>query len=154
MSFLLQQLCQPCVSAALSRVVFFVAEYPLCDIARAHRSRPSSCRPSPVKAPPLARTLRARVHRFLFFCLHAFTHVSQSAVDELIRGEDFGFRTFTIPSPVGCFTDRSLPRGTGEGAEGEGADPKVFIPNQMWMRRFRHVGEGVKAKNGNHLTCT
>lgn len=153
MSVLLQQLCQPCVSAALSRVVFSLRSS-RCATSRG-RTGVAVFRPPIVGEGAASRVRITRARPLLFvFCLHAFTHVAQFAVSESIRGEGFGLRTFTFPSPVGCFADRSFPRRKqGEGAEGEGSGIKVFTPNRMKMRRFRHVGEGVKTKNENRLMC-
>ena len=74
-----------------------------------------------LRFPPrvLTHTRALRAHQSVsVFRLHAFTHVAQFAVSESIRGEGFGLRTFTFPSPVGCFADRSLPRGKQGGRGG------------------------------------
>ena len=46
-----------------------------------------------------AHVSRTRQPLFVFF-LHRFTHLPQCVVHHRVRGEDFGGRTFTFPSPA------------------------------------------------------
>ena len=73
-----------------------------------------------LRFPPrvLTHTRALRAHQSVFvFRLHAFTDMSESPHPHLIRGEDFGFRTFTLRA-LPCFSlgsDRSAKQPTGEG---------------------------------------
>ena len=73
-----------------------------------------------LRFPPrvLTHTRALRAHQSVsVFRLHAFTDMSESPHPHLIRGEDFGFRTFTLRA-LPCFplgSDRSAKQPTGEG---------------------------------------
>ena len=73
-----------------------------------------------LRSPPrvLTHTRALRAHQSVsVFRLHAFTDMSESPHPHLIRGEDFGFRTFTLRA-LPCFplgSDRSVKQPTGEG---------------------------------------
>lgn len=73
-----------------------------------------------LRSPPrvLTHTRALRAHQSVsVFRLHPFTDMSESPHPHLIRGEDFGFRTFTLRA-LPCFplgSDRSVKQPTGEG---------------------------------------